>query len=447
MAEAKDGCCQVKKTRAKKPCNELAVVVVKYPSDKLCRVCDGCLEKALKAGAKKTFYKVGGEIKPTPPKPEPKLKPKAKTKAKAETKTKAVIVIPKKTVVAVEPIAITSPLDDFPNGKINKTCYIDGLPMKLYHTDCCDAFSASSGDLVTVETRGLKNYWSKSYMNPKRYKPKDKEAYILGRLAHLAVTGDDLFSNQFVVKPFDFRSDKQKAWRDLHLANGMTIVKQDDVDTSMRMAEEIAKDPLAMSILGGGIPERTFIRKTKGGIYIKSRPDAIDGGDLIAADYKKSRRETDRDFIKDITNFDYTMKIINIGEGIVANLDTMMPNAVGKTIFDLTYVFIMQSDEPPYAVTTIKIEPKAPIEINGSATTESKAATQIIRDTIYLAACQNRGAVNRLEAAVESGEWPAPNGGAPIKYGYPDWLCQQLTRRIESGDLPRLDEHLNEISA
>ena len=333
----------------------------------------------------------------------------------------------------------------FPLGKIDRSCFIDDLPMSVYHSDCCDAFSASSGDLVTVEEKGLKNYWSKSYNNPHRYVPKDKPAYVLGRLAHCAILGDTQFSKSFVLKPFDFRSDKQKAWRDLQIARGLTIVTQADYDTAKLMAEELARDPLAMAVLEGGIPERTFIKKVDG-IYVKSRPDALCRGDLIIGDYKKSRRETDRELLRDITTFGYTMKMVNIGEGVVANLEQSMPEAGDKSIFDFTYVYLMQSDVPPYAVTTVKIEPKAPIEINGSATNETKEATQIVRDTIYLAACQNRRSVKRLAEAVKSNHWPAPNGGGPIKYGYPDWLCEKLSRELASGALPRLDENLNEIT-
>lgn len=330
----------------------------------------------------------------------------------------------------------------FPFAKIDRACYIDRLPMSIYHSDMCKGFSVSSGDLVTVETKGLKHYWAKSYMNPKRWVPEDKPAYVLGRLAHTAILGDTAFSNQFVLKAFDsFRTDKAKRWKRRQEIAGKTIVTQNDYDTARYMADEIARDPLAISILEGGIVERTFIVEREG-IFIKTRPDFFATSDRIITDYKKSRRDVDRDLIRDITNFDYTMKMANIAEGILEN----MPELQAETIFDFTYVFIMQSDMPPYAVTTVKIEPKAPIELNGKAIGVDENLNEIIRDTIYLAACQNRRSVKRLADAHESGEWLPPNGGGPITYAYPNWLCEKLSREQAAGTLPKLDEYLREIS-
>jgi len=419
--EAKDGCCQEASLHAPKgmylPCNKPAVAVVEYPSKELARVCDMCLDHAVKnRGAKKTDQEI------TVPIETPKAIVKEDEPDEVVTDT-----------------AAPNPLDEFPNGLINRTCWIDDLPMSDYHSDVCAGPSVSSGDLVTVEEKGLKIYYATNYNNPERYIPKDKPAYILGRLAHCAILGDTAFSKQFVLKPFDFRSKEQKAWRDRHLSMGLTIVKQSDYDTALRMADEIAKDPLAMSILEGGIPERTFIKKV-GNIYIKSRPDALGRGDLIIADYKKSRRETSDLLFKDITSFGYVMKMANIGEGVFANTPG---NA--KNIFDFTYVFIMQNDEPPYTVTTVKIEPRAPIEINGEVTSESKDMTNAVRDSIYWASCQNRRSVNRLSEAFASGEWPAPHGGGPVNYSYPQWLCNKLAREQSQGLLPHLDENLREI--
>lgn len=418
--EAKDGCCQEASLHAPEgmylPCNKPALAVVKFPDESLCRVCESCLDHAVKnRGAVKTRRKVTTKVETVAP---PVVKPEPDADAPE----------------------IVPALAEFPDGKIDRTCWIDELPMKIYHSNCCAGPSVSSGDLVTIEEKGLKIYYGTSYNNPKRYIVKDKPAYILGRLAHCAILGDEVFSQNFALKPFDFRSKEQKAWRDQKIAEGITIVTQDEYDTARRMADELAKDPLAVSILEGGIPERTFVKKV-GDIYIKARPDALERGSLTIADYKKSRRETQGLLFKDITNFGYVMKMANIGDCVLANTP-----GDAKTIFDFTYVFIMQNDEPPYTVTTVKIEPRGAIQINGDVTSESKAATGAVRDSIYWAACQNRRSVNRIAEAFATDEWPAPHGGGPVSYSYPQWLCDKLAREQSQGLLPHLDESLREIS-
>ena len=327
----------------------------------------------------------------------------------------------------------------FPLGKIDRPCYIDGLSMSIYHSDCCAALSVSSGDLVKVEVEGLRNYWKVSYMNPARYVLPDKPAYILGRLAHTLVLGDTAFDALFALRPFDsYRTDRAKAWRLRTLIAGKTPVTQAELDTANYMADELRLDPLARTLIEGAIIERTFITKRRG-VYIKSRPDFLERGARTVGDYKKSRRTTKRDLLHDITKFDYTMKMANIGEAVVDR----MPELGAETIFDLDYVFVMQSDVPPFTVFTVQITPREGVLIDGDKVTADESAA--VRDSIYWAACQNRRSLNRIADARDAGEWPAAEEGV-INYSYPQWLCDRLKREQDSGMLPLLNDRLEEVT-
>lgn len=149
------------------------------------------------------------------------------------------------------------------------------ISMEVYHSDCCDGPSISSGGLNLINSECPAVYWGRSYLNPNGQSDIDTKALAVGKAAHSLALGEPEFNSHFAILPFDsLRTNEAKAWRDKTEAEGKTILRADDFVMVKEMAAAIKRSPQCARAFRDGKPERSLIwRDEETGVWLKSRPD------------------------------------------------------------------------------------------------------------------------------------------------------------------------------
>lgn len=147
------------------------------------------------------------------------------------------------------------------------------IPIEAYHHDpkLCDGPSISASGLKVIDACP-ELYWATSPLNPKRFPPKETKAFDAGRASHALTLGEPEFAKYFIVSPYaEFRTNEAKAWRD---SQTLTILKPDEFETVIAMADAQRANPAVMNAFIDGEPEVSLVYKDKEtGVYLKSRPD------------------------------------------------------------------------------------------------------------------------------------------------------------------------------
>jgi hypothetical protein len=171
---------------------------------------------------------------------------------------------------------------------------IRGLPIDLYHGDCCAGPSISSSGLRTVFQASPAHYFADSYLNPEREPPEPKEAFIFGRAAHHLLLGEAEFNRHFVIRPEKIGDQKWNAnatvckeWLNHCLDQGLTVLTPAQIEAIRGMSRGLAEHPMVRAGILNGLIEHSIIWQDKEtGVWLKVRPDAIPTSDLDFSDLK-----------------------------------------------------------------------------------------------------------------------------------------------------------------
>lgn len=165
----------------------------------------------------------------------------------------------------------------------------DHVPMEVYHGDCCDGPSISASGLLDVYECPVK-YWAHSPLNPNRFPEESTVALNMGRAGHALALGEPVFSDAFIISPYDdFRSKEARAWRD---SQTKQVLKAEEYATVELMAHALKISPQVARAFENGKPEQSLIWKDKEtGVWLKSRPDWLphDTRKGFIVDYKTAR--------------------------------------------------------------------------------------------------------------------------------------------------------------
>lgn len=189
----------------------------------------------------------------------------------------------------------------YTGGKITADGIYKDVPIERYHhdPDLFDGPAVSKSilkSIMPIHGGSPKQFWGRWKGNPNRIDPGEPdEALIFGRAAHCLLLGDEVFDENFSIRP-DKLEDKPwqgnrtvclKWLADQKAAGRMvlTLAQQAMID---RMHADAAEYPLIKhnQILNGRIERTLVARDPETGIILTVRPDAMPEYDGVFADLK-----------------------------------------------------------------------------------------------------------------------------------------------------------------
>lgn len=306
------------------------------------------------------------------------------------------------------------------------------MSMSWYHSQCCDGPSISSSGLRKIWTESPYHFWTQSDLNPDRLPEKDSgDALVLGRAAHALILGDEVFEDHFAYVPADApprpTAAQEKARKDgrvsdaakerfdfwdgfLERADGKMLVSEGQLQTIWRIANGIAARPEIKELLVGPLMEVSLIWQDVTGVWIKARPDMIPTNGADFSDLKTfapRSKSVKRAIHQAITDHRYDMQLALAVEGA---------EQIGIGTAE-TCALVMCQTTQPYTV----------------------SAVQITADTLYLARCCNRKAIDTFAHGLKTGEWPQPIEGI-MEYSLPPSIAARYYEMQASGELPNIGE-------
>lgn len=168
----------------------------------------------------------------------------------------------------------------YAGGKITDPGVYRGVPMDVYHSDCCSGPSVSSSGLRQLAPpNGCPiKFWDASYLNPDRAPDETKEHFSVGRAVHTLLLSETGFRDTYVIRPVEWSDWKKKDaqdWRKEQVASGKTVLVPSDLDNIEGMAERISKDRTFLDLMTGRVERSIVWKDKKTGVWLKSRPDTI----------------------------------------------------------------------------------------------------------------------------------------------------------------------------
>ena len=157
------------------------------------------------------------------------------------------------------------------------------------------------------------------------------------------------------------------------------MLTQEHIEQITGIATQIGLDPLAVTLLRGGIERSMFWKDKKTGMWLKSRPDCVpnDSGDF--ADLKTTTRNSFPLLMHSVGTCAYHQQAALVREGASVVL------GLGMTSFSLVFV----ESKRPYCVRVVVLDPK----------------------DIDLGHRQNRRALDLIAKCISEKRWPGPGDG------------------------------------
>ena len=268
-----------------------------------------------------------------------------------------------------------------------------GLDIEFYHSGkACIGPSLSSSGLRCIFSESEAHFWDGCALNPNRAPQKEVAHFSLGRAVHHALLGEAFFTKIFVARPdriFDPKEGKGVDWNGNRtvcrkwLAEakeaGKTVLSGEDLAKIQGMAVSLGKESLVRAGALNGLIEMTLAWQDKEtGVWLLSRPDVIptDSGDFI--DLKTSKSVFYPDLVRSIGDYGYHQQGALVGEGYEI--------LTGRKMASFSLYFVESSR--PYCARLVQLKDH----------------------DLDLGKQQNRNALRRFVAGLNSGNWPGPGG-------------------------------------
>ena len=293
--------------------------------------------------------------------------------------------------------------------KVDQTGVWD-LTMSQYHSDICEGPSISSSGLRTIWAESPAHYFHTSPYNPHPPEPEERAHFSLGRAAHhLLFLGRKGFDDEFVSRPAqwsDWRTKEAKLWREAALADGKTVITDNELEAITGMARSLGAHPLVKAGILDGYVERSLIWKDRAtGVWLKSRPDCIPGSGLDVADLKTTVSVATDDLRRTLGAYGYHAQGALVGMAFREVLKREMQ----------TFSLVFVEKAPPFCVRVVTVKP----------------------DDLDRGEKQIRAATEQFAECWETGRWPGPGGEqADAEYlDIPEWSRKSIDDRLALFDL------------
>lgn len=286
----------------------------------------------------------------------------------------------------------------------------DGLPIspEVYHGDHSKVGNSMMSDFIDSQV-GYFNRYVTGKIPPKEPTP----AMKLGNAIHTLLLERDLFHARYLCppplpkdgKPWNRTLKDHKAewsdWKAKANETGRTLLEPDDAVTAFKVNEAVLANPLAAGILGADGPTEQAIvwQDQETGLNLKERRDKVLSSCGTIFDVKSSY-----DNIKPSV---FSRTVYN--QGYHRNAAWYVAGDRAFTGETHAYVFIAVS--------------KANLEV---------AFYELDDAALELGAMENRRALDRLHACLDSGQWLAPHERQITKLALPNYAFQQSQWELES---------------
>jgi exodeoxyribonuclease VIII len=197
---------------------------------------------------------------------------------------------------------------------------------------------------------------SPAHFKAKKETPdKPTDAMRFGTAAHSWILTPDLAPSEVVVAPKVDRRTKvgKEQWADFEaMANGKTIVNEDEADTLSKMAGAVASSQAARNILDKcPLREVSFLRTVGSkSVGLRGRADAMSEDAKIIVDLKTTNNAAPSEFRRTAANFNYHAQCAFYMDNIRAlhGLDE-----------DPTFAFVVVEKAPPFGVAVYVLDEEA----------------------------------------------------------------------------------------
>jgi len=284
------------------------------------------------------------------------------------------------------------------------------LTMAQYHSDIAEGPSISSSGLRTIWSASPAHYFETSPYNPAPQEQEERPHFSLGRAAHhLLFLGRKGFADEYVVRPdewSDWRTKDARLWREAAIADGKTVLTDNELDQISGMARSLAAHPLVKAGILDGYVERSLVWKDADtGAWLKSRPDCIPNDGLDVADLKTTTSVATDDLRRTLGAYGYHAQGALVGMAFRAVL--------GRAMQSFSLVFV--ETKPPHCVRVVIVKP----------------------EDLERGEKQISGAAEQFAECVASGVWPGPGGvQADAEYlDIPEWSRKSIDDRLALYDL------------
>jgi len=283
------------------------------------------------------------------------------------------------------------------------------IPAEAYHgdPDLLPGPSLSSSGAKALLGKSPYHFWHQSPLNPNR-KEEDKPHFAIGRAAHDLILLSERWPEFYHVLPEGFtRAGKNKfadaiAEADAAIESGMTVLKFEDAQRVLAVAEALKRNDLAVACLTNGVTEETLAwQDPRTGVWLRARPDfrpnsIIEKRAVMVVADLKFVAPTNADpegFRRSIYNFGYHQSAAWYADGI-------------KAIYGhhpTHWVHVVVEKDPPHCV----------------------ALYELPGEDIERGRVLNRRAINLFAKCLSEDRWPG-YADEPLAVGLPVWARMRL---------------------
>jgi len=284
------------------------------------------------------------------------------------------------------------------------------VPAEDYHRNpnLLPGPSLSSSGAKTLLNQSPYHFWFDSPLNPERPEEDGKPHFAVGRAAHDMILLSDRWPEFYHVLPEGFtRAAKVKnadamAAASAAAESGKTILRHEDAQTVMAVADALRRSELAVACLTNGVSEETLCwQDPQTGIWLRARPDfrpnsIVEKRDvMVVADLKfvAPTNASPEGFQRSIYNFGYHQSAAFYMDGIKA--------VYGH--YPTHWVHVVIEKDAPHCV--------ALYELPGEDIERGRAL--------------NRRAISLFDRCLRENRWPG-YADDPKQVGLPVWARMRL---------------------
>jgi len=212
-----------------------------------------------------------------------------------------------------------------------------------------DTFAEYLGKKDHLASSDIKSFLKspKMFYYKKFEEQKKEEAerhYSIGSALHEMVLEPELFMQNYIIAPkFDKRTKDGKAGYEafMQLANGKTIVFEDEMEMIRKMSENAMKNEILTDLIKDSYRELSiYTVDDKTGLKIRLRPDSFSNNKSTMTDIKTCLDSSPRKFKSDVYSYGYSisaayyMDFANKENYVFAAMEKQQPYQVSLYVLD-----------------------------------------------------------------------------------------------------------------
>lgn len=276
------------------------------------------------------------------------------------------------------------------------------LSMSQYLAQPCPGPSVSGSELARIDATTPAHFYAQWSGNPDRAEREQTAAMAFGSAFHkYTLEGRAAFDAEYAIKPEDmsFATKEGKQWRSENIGKG--IVTAAEWRMIVEMAGAMRAKPKTAALLTGARPEVTLARE-ENGVWLKSRPDAMNDKLQVAVNLKTCEDASEDAVRKSIESY---------GGSYYVSAALCVDMLKALTGDDWQYVFVFCEKTAPYESRRVVLKPTV----------------------LEWGRMRYRRALATFAECVKSGRWPGYDD-ATIEADLPPWAEKKLQARHEAGE-------------